>query len=248
LSVVVKNPKSKIRTPWMRRASNRSGHPRLDLEEIRPDQYVVHNPQIAGLIRHEGELQDRMFRLTTWRRSGLVARLRQRGFRVSTLEDTIDALPAPPAPPVIGRAFWRVAEPNDRFSFFDPRTLAWQPLTLETRDDAPGVTLRTGWVVRRRKGHAPPTYFLALGPSSARPLDETAALLAGYAQAAEASTRLHTTWRDDTWAVPALDLPGPYRAVLRRIASAADDGWQIGPDAQPLAERLFARLGLAVPH
>lgn len=84
----------------------RPGAP-ADLEEVRPDLFVVHNPAAGPVLRGEGLREGDRFRLTSWRREGLVARLRDRGFVVLTLTDQIAALPPLPVAPSPGEPFTR---------------------------------------------------------------------------------------------------------------------------------------------
>src|SRR5215218_5798417 len=78
-----------------------------DLEEIAPNRFLVHTPRINALIKGEGTIAGRMFELTGWRRDGLIARLRERGFEVRTLDNQLDKLPGPPPAPPILAPGWR---------------------------------------------------------------------------------------------------------------------------------------------
>ncbi|NTU83127.1 MAG: hypothetical protein HGA45_27780, partial [Chloroflexales bacterium] len=84
-------------------SKRRPGAP-ADLEEVRPNRFIVYNPAASSTLRGEGEREGDRFLLTTWRRDGLIARLRAKSFLVLTLADQIGALPdlprpAPPRPP-----------------------------------------------------------------------------------------------------------------------------------------------------
>src|SRR5258705_8288105 len=91
----------------MARLLKRQRRPGIDLEEIAPNRFMIHTQRTQALLSDEGTITGRLFELTTWRREGLLARLRERGFRVRTLADMTAALPAPPPPPPIGGAGWR---------------------------------------------------------------------------------------------------------------------------------------------
>jgi len=222
-------------------------HQSIDLEEIAPNQFLIHTARIKILLKDEGDISGRLFILTTWRRDGLLARLRSRGFVVLTLADRVERLPALPEPPVIGEAQWRpLAHSAERFSMFGTESLRWEPIAAEERDGARGVMLRGGWVLRRRKGRGPPTFYLAVAePASVglRALDETMALLTGYAQAAARGTLLVAQRENDHFRLPDVELPPPHRALLQRIA-ASDGMFVVDQQGWPLAQELFARLGV----
>jgi hypothetical protein len=229
--------------------ASRQRRPALDLEEIAPNRFLVHNTGVKGMLKGEGTLEGGLFKLTTWRREGLLARLRERGFQVRTLADLATALPSPPPPPPIGRPGWRpLTSAIEQISHFDLRNLRWHPLTPDTRDGALGVTVYAGWIVRRRKGRGAASYYMAFAERSGgiglKPLDETDAILAGYAQALAFDERpLLAEWRGDQLLLPNVVLPPPHRAVVRRIATESDEGPLVDEPLWPLARAVFERLG-----
>lgn len=222
----------------------------IDLEEIAPNRFHMYELRAAALLKGEGELSGRGFTLTSWRRDGLLARLRERGLHVSTLADQIEALPTPPPPPPIAGRGWRaLASEIEQFSHFDLRRMRWHPIAPESRDGAPGVTLYGGWALRRRKGRGASSYYLALvergGGIGLRPLDETTALLTGYAQALALDDRpLLVERRDGHYLLPNVDLPPSYRALLGRVARPTEAGPEADAEGWPLAQELFLRLGV----
>jgi hypothetical protein len=242
----------------MPRSSKQPRRPAVDLEEIAPNRFLIHTPRANALLKDEGSLEGRLFDLTTWRRAGLIARLRERGFGVRTLADRLEALPEPPPPPPIGGPGWRpLASPIEQISHFDLRRLRWHPLGPETRDGLVGVTVYDGWVLRRRKGRGGSSYYLAFkergGGIGLRSLDETAAILAGYAQAlaldprpllAERRLAASSTQTRDRLLLPDVELPPPYRAVLESISEKSDEGPLVDERSWPLAQELFGRLGV----
>jgi len=205
---------------------------------------------VLALLKGEGNLRGRSFELTSWRREGLLARLRARGFAVRTLADWAAALPAAQRAPRIDGAGWRpLTSSIEQISHFDLRNLRWRPLAPERRDGVVGVTLYAGWVLRRRKGRGPASYYLALGERGGgiglQPLDETEAILAGYAQALELDSRpLLAERRDDRILLPDVELPPPHRALLQRVATPNDQGLFVDAAAWPLARAVFARMGV----
>lgn len=229
----------------------------LDLDEIAPGRFLIHNPRAQLLLKGEGTIAGRLFEQTSWRREGLLARLRERGFAVRTLADRIDGLPAPPPAPRLGEAGWRpLASAVDHFSWFDPERVDWRPAELSTQNGAAGVLLRDGWVVRRRKGRGLSSYFLAFrergGGIGLRPLGETEAILAGYAQAQARDPRPWLVERrpssapesGDDLLIPGVLLPPPYREVLGLLGREAAEGWLVDQRGWPLAQALFERLGV----
>ncbi|NOK63749.1 MAG: hypothetical protein GFH27_549285n356 [Chloroflexi bacterium AL-W] len=221
-----------------------------DLEEITPNRFLIHNSRIRGLLKGEGEFEGQIFVLTTWRRDGLIARLRMRKFGVYTLTDKIEQLPKLPKAPVIGEIGWRpFATAIERYSRFDLNTMSWQPLDAEDRDGTTGVSVRTGWVLRRRKGRGAASFHVAIaernGVIGLRNLDETTAVLTGYAQASMRTKRRLTAKRvDEGYSLTRIELPQPYRALLDHIGTPHDDGWQLSELAWPLVQALFERLGV----
>lgn len=195
-------------------------------------------------------LEGQVFELRTWRRDGLIARLRERGFHVSTLVDQIDALPAPPPPHLPGPPGWRpLAGFIERYSIFDPRLLRWEALEPEVRDGVSGVVVPAGAALRRRKGRGQPVFHQAIpergGGIGLQPLDETSAILRGYAQAYALDPRpLLVEAQGERILLPVIELPPEYRAILRRLAAGDDQGLSVSRQTWPLAQRLFARLGV----
>lgn len=229
------------------KSKRRRGAP-ADLEEVRPGLFFVFNPAAGPILRGEGEREGDRFRLTTWRREGLIARLRAKGFVVLTLADQIAALPAlppaaPPGPPVV-----RSLASGERISYFAPpapgQPLGWQPAP---RDDAPAaVSLREGWVVRVRKGRGPGAYYL-VRRNTLTPLAEDEALRRGLAQVALAGPApIRTTRAEGGYMLPELPLPAAHRTTLSRIADRSSQGWLVAAEAIPLAEALLARAGLSL--
>lgn len=223
-----------------------------DLEEITPSQFIVHNENAYGVLRGEGERHGQFFELTGWRREGLLARLAARGYRALTLEDRVAALPAMPEPLVAGEEGWRpLASPSERFSVFDPAARDWRPLEPVQREGAAGVVLHAGQIVRRRKGRGAADYYTAIaernGGIGLRPMDETTALLAGYAQAAvHGPSELPTREHGEAVEIAHTPLPQPYREFLRRVAQETPDGWRIDQRGLPYVRLLFERLGLTL--
>jgi hypothetical protein len=234
----------------MQRSTKQPHRSAIDLEEIEPNRFLVHTPRINALIKGEGTIAGRMFELTGWRRDGLIARLRERGFEVRTLGDRLEKLPGPPpAPPILAPGWRPLTSAIEQISHFDLRALRWHPLTPETRDGVSGVTVYDGWVLRRRKGRSVSSFYLAFrergGGIGLRSLTETEAILAGYAQALEFDPRpLLVARRGDAFLLPDVELPPPYRKVLESISKTGDEGPLVNARSWPLAQELFARLGV----
>src|SRR5262245_51373202 len=111
----------------MAQSSKQKRRSAISLEEIAPGRFLIHDAQLSGLLKGEGTLTGRLFELTTWRREGLLARLRERGFNVLTLPDLVAQLPGLSQPPPIGGPGWRpLASPIEQISHFDLRNLRWR--------------------------------------------------------------------------------------------------------------------------
>lgn len=214
-----------------------------DIDEIAPGRFIVRNSRANTLLKREGDLEGQWFTLRSWRREGLLARLRERGFRVRTLEDRIRALPPPLPPYPAGNASWHPLPDDERWSVFDPQRLDWTPIPEETHNGIVGCVVRQGQVIRRRRGRGVPRYALVTAGATLRSIDETEALLRGYAQA---RSPVLTAQRDgERIILPAQPLPPPYRRLLRSLAvDTIDDCPVITPDVWPLARALYARLGV----
>jgi hypothetical protein len=234
----------------MARSSKQQRRPAVGLEEIAPGRFLIHDPQVSRLLKGEGTLSGRLFELTTWRREGLLARLRGRGFKVLTLADLAASLPGPPSPPPIGGPGWRqLSSAIEQISRFDLLNLRWHPLELEISDGAPGVTIYDGWVLRRRKGRGAASFYLAIrergGGVGLQPLDETSAILAGYAQALALDDRpLLVERRGDRMLLPQVMLPPPHRSLLLRVATEGEQGLLVDESGWPLAQEVFEKLGV----
>lgn len=219
-----------------------------DVEEIAIGHFIVRDARASQVLRGEGELAGQRFTLTSHRRAGLLARLRERGFRVRAFEDRIAALPRPRgAPPPGPPAFRPLDSPADRLSYFEPALLRWEPLEPQTRDGVTGVVLRPGWALRRRKGRGAADYYLVQQERAGlglRSVSEDQALLAGYAQAAAMrEIVLYARVRGDAAELPDVALPPGYRDELRRIGRAEGGALLVDERAWPFAQDIFARLG-----
>lgn len=223
----------------------------IDLEEIRPHQFLIRNPAVRRFLKGEGTITGMQFELTSWRREGLLARLAAQGFSTRTLPEQVEQLPGLPAPEPIGDAYPRPARPNERYSYFDPQHRDWRPVPTDSStnsSDPAAVLLRAGWVIRRRRGRGPASYYRVFreGGDSAgiAPLDETAALLLGFAQsAAQECPPLRVPHDEQHYWLPALPLPAPHRELLQRCAVLLPErGWQLEKRSWPLARGIYERL------
>jgi hypothetical protein len=111
------------------------------------------------------------------------------------------------------------------------------------------VTIYAGWVLRRRKGRGTSSYHLAIaergGGIGLQPLDETSAILAGYAQAMALDDRpLVAERRGDRLLLPDVELPPPHRALLERMSERTEEGLLVHRRVWPLAQEVFGRMGV----
>ena len=221
-------------------STRRPGAP-ADLEELRPQLFIIHNPAAAPILRGEGDREGDRFQLTSWRRDGLLARLRVRGFTVHTLENQIAALPGLPYAVRLGPPVVRALAAGERISYFALDAPGWRP--APPAPGAPGsVRQREGGVIRRRKGRGPGAYYLVV-PGTLRPLPEDEALRRGYA-AADGAFVMVGIAENGELLMPDLPLPPEHRVLLGRIATRTPDGWRIPREHAELVDDLLARLGL----
>lgn len=201
----------------------KGNNPPVAFEELTPNTFVVHDIRVTPFLRGEGELVGNRFTLTSWRRDGLFARIRQRGLIMASLDDQINDLPRLPHAPQLSDAYWHpLGTAQTRWSMYNPTLRGLTPLEPMMRHDQSGVMMPLGSVVRRRQGRGIPEWFgchaLKGNQLDLVPLDEDVALLYGLAQAATIAPPL--TWeRIETFAhlvVP--PLPRPYMHLLGRLA------------------------------
>jgi hypothetical protein len=220
----------------------REGKP-YDIEEIAPGRFIVRDPRANTILKREGDLEGQFFTLRSWRREGLLARLRGRGFRVLTIEDRIRHLPPLPAPLPTGSPFWLPLPDDERWSVFDPQHLDWIPVPVEVRDGIAGGVIRQGQVIRRRRGRGVPRYALVAAGATLRTIDETGALMRGYAGATPA--RLKARRDGERIVLPAHPLPPPHRRLLSRMAiDTVDRCPVIELKAWTPVQEIYARLGV----
>jgi hypothetical protein len=218
-----------------------------DVEEIAPDHYLIRNNRAVPFLRGEGDLHGQLFELRSWRRDGLIGRLRNAGLHVSPLEDQIDALPRLPSAPTLGEARWRaLASTLERFSRFSLTHLRWDPIEPTERAGVAGVLLAPGEPLRRRKGRGAADYYVAAAErgDGARllPCEETKALMLGYALATWVGVlEIPVDQRDDRLELPDLALPGPYQAIIERLAGPQREIAAAGR-ARVLAIAVYAKL------
>jgi len=185
------------------------------------------------------------FTLTSQRRDGLLARLRARGFSVISLADRMSALPSLPAAIPTGTMHLLPLAAHERVSIFRGAPPGWQPVTA-TDPPPHRVQLYEGWIIWKRKGRGPGSYYL-VERGGLRPLSRDKALLQGYAQIGAHTHVLDVVPNDQgEIALPDLPLPHDYAIVLGRIATYHDNHWLIAATDLRLVAMLLGRLGYAL--
>lgn len=218
---------------------------------MRPGLFVLTNPDIAQVLRGEGEITGSFFRITTWRRDGLIARLQQRGFTTRTIDERLEALPRPAStPPPLGTLLLRdIAGERGTYSIFDADTLRWQELNPQQQGEAQLIALRQELVVRRRRGRGNASYYRVVdvaGQAELQPMAEDRAILLAFAQAtADGPPTLVVRRRETGYLLPKASLlPPEYRTFLGLLGEPTADGLLIPKENWPLAKRAYERLGL----
>lgn len=234
-----------------RRGKQRPASQGADVEELQPQRFLVRNLMARPLLKGEGDLEGHRFVLTSWRRDGLIARLRAAGFTVRTLEDQVRALPGLPNVNPIGGVAPRPVSGIERYSYFEPLALGWAPAELRDTNGRQEALLRDGWVIKRRQGRGAATYHRVVaersGAAGLLPLTEAQALLAGYAQAAQHPRAPLVVIRQESfYLLPAIELPPAHRDLLRRLGELTEMGWQVDQRGWSLARAVYASLGLRV--
>lgn len=224
----------------------------IDLDEIRPDRFVIHNDKVRPLLKGEGVTVGKFFELGTWRRDGLIARIRERTFNVRTIPDRIAGLAAIEPQPLGAEGVRVLSQAKERIATFDRAELRWHDLPPEPVDGRMVVRLRAGQALRRRKSRGKGDYYLATvsgqGEINLLPVGETQAVLHGYAELALAGpVVLRYTVAAETIHIArhAIVLPPPHQAVLELLTLEAPP-WTLPTTSLPLATEIFARLGVTL--
>ncbi len=226
----------------------------IDLDEIRPDRFVIQNDKVRPLVKGEGVTTGKFFELVTWRREGLLARIRERGFNVRTLADRIAALPGIAPVPPLGAEGVRLLAQKERIATFDRASLHWRDVPVGEHNGKPAVWLRVGEAVRRRRSRGSGDYYIimqgAADQLNLRPVSETDALIHAYAVIAQSATpaMLHVVEHTDTYHIPetlAL-LPPRHRELLQLLSVEKAEAWTIAKSSAPLAEPVYAKLGIGL--
>jgi hypothetical protein len=224
---------------------------KADVEEFAPNRFLIRDMRAKPILRGEGELQGVIFELRTWRREGLLARLRGIGLRVLALEDQLHALPNLPHAPPVGLTGWRSIANNERYSRFDAHQLSWVSITPNTHDGKPAIEVAIGHPLRRRTSRGAAEYYLAAserhGGFGLQLVDETRALLTAYAILAARRPVVAYAKRDqDALLIPMIELPAQHHTLMGRIANTVGEDWQVPTTGEPFAREVYARLGVEV--
>lgn len=224
-----------------------------DLDEVRPDLFVLNNAKVRPFLRGEGELSGKMFRFISTRREGWVGRIRMAGFNVRTLQDRIESL-ARITPGVLpGPEFDRLlASARERIATWDAARMRWRELPVQTDEKQRTVRLRLNEVIRRRKSRGEGEYFVTIGVppdrTNLRPIGATNALLHAYSMAAALGQSPRVTPRpvEGGYFVPSSlgQLPVPHHKALDYLSLPDVNPWTFAPAQIPQVEEVFSRLGL----
>jgi len=219
-----------------RSRSHAHGAMPLGVEEVAPERCIVRDRRAWPILAGEGERHGMFITLSTTRRAGLAARLRQRGISVAWLDDLIAELAAAPERPPGGTPWHYHPAVGERIARFDHDRLSWVVCDPAPLQVVPGEPLR----VRRTRG-APAYARVAATRLVACGADE--AHLLGYACASPAQLRL--TAHADRLVIPAVALPSAHAALLRRLTQPGPDGTLIAaPAVLPFIAACVARLGV----
>lgn len=227
----------------------------IDLDEIRHDRFVIHNDKVRPLLRGEGVTVGKFFDLVTWRRDGLIARIRERGFNVRTIADRIALLPAiGPVPPLGASGVRTLAQAKERIATFDRDTLRWRDLPLEEHAGRSAVRIPSQAALRRRRGRGAGDYYIAVlshdGNINLLPAGEADALLHAYAQIAQSDAPivLPLLAHEDTRTVAQrqIVLPPPHLAALTLLTLDKAPPWTFPAAAAPRAAEIFRKLGITL--
>lgn len=235
--------------------SSRSGGPRsIDLDEIAPNTFLIHNDQVRPVLRGEGVTVGHTFELVSGRRAGLLGRLRMRGFNVRTLYSRLKALPGLSDVEPLGQRGYRDASAKEQWSYFELNTLHWQAIQTFTKDDQLLIQARHHQILRRRRSRSGGEHFQAIltdrGLLNMLPLEPAKALMKAYAQAtASSDIEVETIVHDDGFELPlSYVLPPAYLEMLERAGTKTATGVRFSHVAWPLAVGALHKLRLHPEH
>ena len=224
-----------------------------DLDEIRPDRFVINNEKVRPLLRGEGERDGIFFHLQSSRREGWIARVRIAGFNVRTLQDRVDALPSIKRDVALGPEGLRpLSTARERIAGWDPDLLRWRDLPVVAANGRPAVRLLANEPIRRRRSRGGGDFFIAVAEQperiGLRPVAEKDAIMHAYAILASRGRPpvLRFVATSDGYFVPdgrAL-LPAPHRETLELLDRDGAERWTFGHAQAPLAQQVFAKLGI----
>ncbi|HEY0737628.1 MAG TPA: hypothetical protein VGD69_22110 [Herpetosiphonaceae bacterium] len=223
-----------------------------DLDEIRPDRFIINNDKVRPVLRGEGVTVGKFFELVTWRREGLIGRIRMRGFNVRTLEDRVTTLRGVKSVDPPGAEGVRVLHhPKERIAHFDSARLHWCDLPTIDHGGKPAVRLPVNVAIRRRKGRGHADYYITAtvghGEINFVPTKEVAALIHAYSQIAQEHTPVvRYTLADEIYTIPRQQalLPPQHQEVLEMLAVDKAEPWSIPAPVFDLAAGVFAKLGI----
>lgn len=227
----------------------------IDLDEIRPDRFVIHNVKLRPLLKGEGVTAGKFFELVTWRREGLLARIRERGFNVRTIADRIAVLPEiGPVAPLGPEGVRLLSQAKERIATFDRTELRWRDLPVIEHAGKAAVRINSGVALRRRKSRGHADYYLATLAHNdlinLLPVTETEALLQAYAQLAQTGPQVivHYTLQPDALFIPKrhLTLPPPHAETLSLLTRDKAESWTIPTSVRDFAAAVFAKLGIVL--
>lgn len=222
-----------------------------DLDEIRPDRFVINNAKVRPILKGEGVVVGKFFELVTWRRDGLIARIRERGFNVRTIRDRIAALPVIEQVRPPGEAGIRLlTNAKERIAVFDRAELRWRDVPPFEQGGKLAVQLRDGVALRRRKSRGHADYYITIQVVNDQinllPASETTALLHAYGQIASLGppARVRFYERGDVYIVPERQaiLPPAHHEVLNLLTREKAERWTFPKAIAELVEDVFATL------
>lgn len=205
------------------------------------------------MLRGEGIIIGKFFDLVTWRREGLMARIRERGFNVRTLADRVERLPAiGPVDPPLPEGVRVLSHAKERIATFQRDTLHWRDLPVIDHQGKASVRVPGNVAIRRRKSRGHSDYYITTpvgdGHINFLPTKEADALLHAYAQFAlnEPPATLRFVESEDGYVVPERQaiLPPPHQDVLSLLVRDKAERWTFPKNASELAEAVFEKLGI----
>lgn len=220
----------------------------IDLDEIAPGRFLIHNVKVRGVLRGTGDIDGNNFVLTDWRRDSWLYKLEVAGFNVRTVESRLAELPRLPTDLERGPERFRpLATSKEQWAAFDGQRLRWRDLPVREQAGQTGVWLLLNEPVRRRKSRSGGEYFVSQAQGDGlnlHPVSDEVALLHAYGLLANSRQRAVVRFirTKEGYQIEGSPLLPPRHAAVLDVLSSTSQPWTFPPISTAFAEQIFDAL------